>query len=198
MLILLVGCIFSMPLILSFPKFGKKKPEILQGTDEIYFQGSADNFKEFKEAISGQLNLVKKYRTWLSINLDDKNLGSLKQKDLKEIFALFKKYDLTKRVINIKLQNNNLTELPENLFTEFVNLESIDLSNNKLTTLPETIFPSTTIRTLDLSNNQLNSLPVKLFENTPVLYLVLKNNTLDDSTMQTIKQASPYTMILTD
>ena len=74
-------------------------------------------------------------------------------------------YDLKnpKNVIKIDLSYNNLTTVPENIFSSLTQLQELDLSNNNLTTLPDNIFNNLTqLHTLNLLNNNLTALPLSI------------------------------------
>ena len=68
------------------------------------------------------------------------------------------------RVLN--LANNNLTQVPFNIFEKFVNLEKLDLSNNEIAGLPAGIFDNLVkLKELNVANNKFNTVPKHTFDN---------------------------------
>jgi Leucine-rich repeat (LRR) protein len=80
----------------------------------------------------------------------------------------------------LRLDNNQLTELPAGVFAGLTNLAGLRLGNNQLTELPAGVFADlTNLQTLHLNNNQLTTLPAGVFAGlTNLLLLVLSNNHL--------------------
>jgi Leucine-rich repeat (LRR) protein len=83
-------------------------------------------------------------------------------------------------VILIKIYDEYLTSLPENMFAKFTNLQVLKLSGNYITSLPENIFKyNKQLQVLYLDNNELISLPENIFDNLEKLKdLQLYNNNL--------------------
>ncbi|PIK39786.1 hypothetical protein BSL78_23364 [Apostichopus japonicus] len=81
------------------------------------------------------------------------------------------------------LSNISISSIPANIFNSTSLTKSLDLSNNNLTTIPETLFSSGNTQhflySLSLSDNQLEAIPPKLFHNlTHLMYLYLDGNKL--------------------
>lgn len=84
------------------------------------------------------------------------------------------------RLVELKLINNSINKLSENIFQNQTELIDLDMTNNNLTSLPETIFNNTNkLRYLILSGNQLVTIPSKLLHNVPKLIgLTINRNQL--------------------
>ena len=64
----------------------------------------------------------------------------------------------------LRLNSNNLTSLPQGIFSDLTSLELLDLASNHLTTLPQGIFSGlTSLETLWLEHNSLTTLPQGIF-----------------------------------
>lgn len=86
--------------------------------------------------------------------------------DKGEIFDLDLLKNMGPGVTEFSSGSNSLGELPEDLFENAVNIETINLGGNKITNLPEKLFENNKkLKTLNLSANNLGTLPEKLFEN---------------------------------
>ena len=83
-------------------------------------------------------------------------------------------------LLSLRLNNNQLTSLPSNIFSGLTGLLSLQLNNNQLTSLPSGIFSGlTNLQYLYLNNNQLTSLPSNIFSGlTSLQYLYLNYNQL--------------------
>ena len=74
----------------------------------------------------------------------------------------------------LDLSHNQLTQLPANIFSNLNQLEILLLSHNQLTQLPENIFSNLNqLQELDLSHNQLTQLPANIFNNLNQLEILL-------------------------
>ncbi|XP_063708029.1 slit homolog 3 protein-like [Culicoides brevitarsis] len=70
-----------------------------------------------------------------------------------------------KKLRDIRLQNNLLSQLDNDLFRENKLLSSIDLSNNKLKWIPEDLFNGlSNLLMIDLNANEISRLPSKIFD----------------------------------
>jgi Leucine-rich repeat (LRR) protein len=105
------------------------------------------------------------------------------------IFTFLKKKYFT-RLQYLYLSNNNLINLPENIFNNFTQLQKLDLSYNNLTTLPENIFNNLTqLQYLYLNNNKLNNLPENIFTFSSKIYLSqLKNLNLSHNNLTNLPE----------
>ncbi|XP_071852287.1 uncharacterized protein [Apostichopus japonicus] len=66
----------------------------------------------------------------------------------------------------LSLSQNNLTALPEYIFSDMISLQRLLLYQNNLTALPEHIFSDLiSLQYLDLGENKLGSLPMHIFSN---------------------------------
>ncbi|XP_044004016.1 toll-like receptor Tollo [Aphidius gifuensis] len=75
-----------------------------------------------------------------------------------------KLFNNLKSLVNIELNRNGFTWLPEDLLTGTVGLESLSIMNNQLKKLPEKIFKDcVNLKTLDLMSNELIELPNGVF-----------------------------------
>jgi hypothetical protein len=68
-----------------------------------------------------------------------------------------------KRLINLRLDNNNLENIPWEIFMGLEDLETVNLAANKISTLPEILEHWKSIQVLDLSFNKIVSVPVCLY-----------------------------------
>ena len=98
-----------------------------------------------------------------------------------------------KSVRSVSLRGNHLTELPDRLFRDLLQVEhaehewdteTVDLSHNRLTVLPPRIFQAGSvrelpwIRELHLESNRLTTLPAGVFAGLTVKQLYLQRNNL--------------------
>ena len=98
-----------------------------------------------------------------------------------------------KSVRSVSLRGNHLTELPDRLFRDLLqvehaqhewDMETVDLSHNRLTVLPSRIFQAGSvrelpwIRELHLESNRLTTLPAGVFAGLTVKQLYLQSNNL--------------------
>ena len=103
----------------------------------------------------------------------DINIGSLEIDGKVDKGAIYN-LDLLKYmgpgVKSFSSDSNNFGELPEDLFKNAVNIESINLGGNGVTKLPENLFANNKkLKTLNLSSNNLGNIPENLFANNPEL-----------------------------
>ena len=94
-------------------------------------------------------------------------------------------------LMELYLDNNGLTTLPDDVFAGLTELEILYLNNNGLTTLPDDVFePLTALTDLYLNNNDLTSLPGGVFDRlTRLGFLTLYYNaleTLPDEVFETL------------
>ena len=94
-------------------------------------------------------------------------------------------------LMELYLDNNGLTTLPDDVFAGLTELEILYLNNNGLTTLPDDVFePLTALTDLYLNNNDLTSLPGGVFDRlTRLGFLTLYYNaleTLPDDVFETL------------
>ena len=69
------------------------------------------------------------------------------------------------RILVLNFANNNLTQIPFNIFEKFLNLEKLDISNNEITGLPAGIFDNLVkLKVLNVANNKFNTVPKNTFE----------------------------------
>ena len=78
----------------------------------------------------------------------------------------------------LQLQNNNLTQLPQQSFAGNKKLQYIDISANLLTQPPDLSGGCTQLLTLKLSANNITNLPANYFRGCPVLATVYLNHNL--------------------
>ena len=105
------------------------------------------------------------------LDLAVENITALAAGDFAGLSALMELY----------LDNNGLTTLPDDVFAGLTELESLYLNNNGLTTLPDDVFePLTALTDLYLNNNDLTSLPGGVFDRlTRLGFLTLYYNALE-------------------
>jgi len=60
------------------------------------------------------------------------------------------------------LENNNLSEVPEELFVSLPQLQWLDIRNNQLRSLPTSIRSHPSIETILLEGNEIETLPLEL------------------------------------
>ena len=88
------------------------------------------------------------------LDLENKNISSLKDGDFDGMTALFE----------LRLQNNRLQTLPANIFSGLSSLRTLYLNNNRLSSLPSTVFSGlSSLSNLYMNNNQITSLPALVF-----------------------------------
>ncbi|CAH0394101.1 unnamed protein product [Bemisia tabaci] len=80
---------------------------------------------------------------------------------------------------SLYLANNNIEQLPADLFGHFPHLRWFDLRNNKLRTFPTTVKNHRTLETLLLDDNQLSALPMELGAVSTLKGLQVTNNPLE-------------------
>ena len=61
-----------------------------------------------------------------------------------------------RKIVTIDLSNMGLSELPDDLFLGFDNLENILLASNNFREIPQAVFRVPTLKKLDISNNLLH------------------------------------------
>ena len=105
-----------------------------------------------------------------SLNLDNKDISSLKAGDFDGLTALTK----------LDFLHNSLTSLPSGIFDPLTALTTLDLGINNLSSLPAGIFDSlTSLAWLYLDYNQLTTLPPDVFHKlTSLEILSLRENSL--------------------
>nr|XP_058950660.1 uncharacterized protein LOC131778277 [Pocillopora verrucosa] len=98
----------------------------------------------------------------------------------KELMSFPWKIPLTTATLD--LSNNQLNDLPKDIFSNNTHLSWLNLGQNKLKKLPQDIFSNyTKLKALLLNNNQLNQLPSGIFSNyTQMELLWLDNNHLKE------------------
>ncbi|CAK5074712.1 unnamed protein product [Meloidogyne enterolobii] len=84
-----------------------------------------------------------------------------------------------KKIKEINLSNNLLTELPQQFCAFFSELEVLNLGNNKIKALPEDFGSLSSLYHLDLSNNRIKKLPASFGDLDILKWLNLANNPLD-------------------
>ncbi|XP_071852343.1 uncharacterized protein [Apostichopus japonicus] len=96
------------------------------------------------------------------------------------------------------LNENNLTALPEPLFSDMISLQNLLLNQNNLTALPEHIFSDLiSLQYLNLGENKLGSLPMHIFSNLSKLErLYLDNNKLGSLQMHIFSNLSSLEELL--
>lgn len=92
------------------------------------------------------------------------------------------------------MENNFLTELPENMFTEAPNLRWLDLRNNKLMNLPASVINHQYLETILLQNNKIAHLPTYLSTAKSVKHLKLNGNPILFPPMDVIKSGTDSIM----
>lgn len=100
-------------------------------------------------------------------------------------------------VLNLQqlyLENNLLTELPENMFTEAPNLRWLDLRNNKLINIPASVINHKYLETILLQNNKITHLPTYLSTAKSVKHLKLSGNPILFPPMDVIKSGTDSVM----
>uniref|UniRef100_A0A7N8XNF6 Carboxypeptidase N subunit 2 n=1 Tax=Mastacembelus armatus TaxID=205130 RepID=A0A7N8XNF6_9TELE len=109
-----------------------------------------------------------------SFNLKEMNLKDNKLTALSSLGRLTSLSDII-------LSSNQLSKLPENLFTNVTLLENVDLSENHLTSLPQRIFSNLCgIKMINLHKNNLSRLDARLFEDQDFIQqLYLSDNQLE-------------------
>ncbi|KAL3209832.1 hypothetical protein MRX96_037644 [Rhipicephalus microplus] len=86
------------------------------------------------------------------------------------------------KLISIYLYKNNLTELPQGIFTNLTSVKNLDLLLNHLTNITDgDLADLRNMKNIRMVNNRLTSLPANLFkENTKLLNLDLSYNDLNE------------------
>ena len=89
-------------------------------------------------------------------------------------------FDGLTNLTELRLDDNQLSALPENIFDQLTNLTVLNLSGNQLNALPDGLFDQlTNLTRLALSNNQLSALPENIFDQlTNLTLLTLNSNQL--------------------
>ncbi|MDJ0902895.1 MAG: COR domain-containing protein [Xenococcus sp. MO_188.B8] len=82
-----------------------------------------------------------------------------------------------KKSTQLDLRNQNLTEIPEEVF-ELINLTQLNLSYNQLTTVPESFTNLSNLSAINLSYNQIKTLPKSIHKLSNLTALNLNHNQL--------------------
>ena len=89
------------------------------------------------------------------IDLTGQNISELKAADFQGLT----------RLQSLRLNNNDLTILPDNVFDGLTSLEWLKLKNNDLSELPDNVFDDlASLRSLSLDDNDLGELPDNVFD----------------------------------
>ncbi len=101
---------------------------------------------------------------------DEQLIRELLEEELKE----------PENVISIwgKLNNKGFTELPESIFSQFINLEKLSLFQNELKELPPVIYKLKKLKNLNLGYNQINIISDELGKLTNLETITLHGNPL--------------------
>jgi Leucine-rich repeat (LRR) protein len=113
----------------------------------------------------------KRVQTWKQTGL-----VSLRDQDLRSVPAEVARAADKAKVLDLSF--NRLTQIPDALFLQLVNIQRLNLSNNTLSNIPQTIGSCLQLRQLFLDSNQLSSLPEELCSLPRLEKLTLHNNTL--------------------
>ena len=130
------------------------------------------------------------------IDLTGQNISELKAADFQGLTRLqslrLNNNDLTILPDNVfdgltslewlKLKNNDLSELPDNVFDDLASLRSLSLDDNDLGELPDNVFDGlANLSSLSLDGNDLGELPDNVFDGLSNLeYLILESNGLSE------------------
>lgn len=94
-----------------------------------------------------------------------------------------------RRLTQLYLQDNKVTELPGDVFSDLLSLKVVNMSNNAILTLPEKLFQnSREIREIYMQNNELESLPKGIFNRLEQLLVLdlsankLRSDHIEDET----------------
>uniref|UniRef100_A0AAY4EF04 Osteomodulin n=1 Tax=Denticeps clupeoides TaxID=299321 RepID=A0AAY4EF04_9TELE len=118
--------------------------------------------------------------------ISDSNLGKNVFKDLKNLMQLNLAHNILRKmpsnvpsgIFQLFLDRNNIEEIPENYFKNFINLAFVRLNYNQLSDkgLPKMVFNVSTLLDLHLAYNKLSNVP--LF-NGQLEHLHLNNNVIE-------------------
>lgn len=98
--------------------------------------------------------------------------------------------NLLKNATSIKLNNNRISELPQEI-NQLKKVKVLDLSNNQLLYLPRTIIGLIKLEELNLENNQLGSLPPNLKRLRKLKILNLGGNPIGEKEKERIRRELP-------
>lgn len=94
-----------------------------------------------------------------------------------------------RRLTQLFLQNNKISELPGDVFSDLLSLKVVNLSDNAIKYLPEGLFQNTReIREIYMQNNELETLPKRVFNRLEQLLVLdlsankLKSDHIEDET----------------
>lgn len=94
-----------------------------------------------------------------------------------------------RRLTQLYLQNNKISDLPGEVFSDLLSLKLVNLSDNGITYLPEGLFHNTReIREIYIQNNELEMLPKRIFNRLEQLLVLdlsankLKSEHIEDET----------------
>ena len=104
--------------------------------------------------------------------------NSYKPRNIEDIYKLSAQEK--SQITRLDLSIMGLTQIPDDIFDGFANLERIDLNNNQLTELPQSIGNLTNLKWLTLSSNQLTELPQSIGNLTNLEILLLGINKLTE------------------
>ena len=147
------------------------------------------------------INLNESVSTFDDLDLFDQdwNFGRLKSLKLenKNLTSLPESIINFDGLRNLELSNNNLTEIPEFIF-EIESLRKIDFSNNLITTIPTLINELNNLRILRLSINSIDSFPIEISEMTKLREINLSYNQLSSIPEEIDKLTNLRSLFLND
>ncbi len=187
-------------------KYNSKKP-ITFGSEVARYTGDTN---EFQEALRADIDyrLREQKGSYVIIDLSEKDLDAMSSEDLLQSIQAIRAHVMSMGcyILELNLDDNNLTSLPVGLFNGFHNLQKLSLYNNRLEDLPAGIFSGLhnlyslglahnqlanllvgtfsslhNLLNLDLAHNQLTNLPIGIFDGLQNLqWLWLGRNQLED------------------
>ncbi|XP_006631164.1 osteomodulin [Lepisosteus oculatus] len=127
-------------LFLGFNKISKLSPDALQDLTNLTILDLCNN-KLIDAAVKGKI--LSRMKRLMQINLCNNKLKSMPS-------------DLPSSLLQLSLENNSISSIPEGYFKKTPNLISLRISYNKLKNVPYKVFNMSNLMELNLGHNQLS------------------------------------------
>jgi len=117
--------------------------------------------------------------SWTGLDLSNRGL-----------FKLTRRICYYPHLTALYLSSNNLTSVPDELFTHLTNLVHLDLSYNRITQIPPTVENLQQLKRLLLFSNRLTSLPVQIGRLWKLKQLSVENNPISEPPMHVLQKGT--------
>eukprot|EP01090_Pellita_catalonica_P000984 TRINITY_DN10715_c0_g1_i1.p1 TRINITY_DN10715_c0_g1~~TRINITY_DN10715_c0_g1_i1.p1 ORF type:complete len:731 (+),score=77.88 TRINITY_DN10715_c0_g1_i1:43-2235(+) len=96
-----------------------------------------------------------------------------------QITSIPEKLGILANLESFKINNNNLTSVPKEIWGQLTNLKHFHCADNQLSSIPKELFHADGMSFLDLSSNQIRSIPSEISNLTQLTFLDIANNLLE-------------------